>query len=52
MTSFSASGSGVSKSADSRVTVTTSTLWGATGLGVIPAALLVMAVGVRRYGRR
>ncbi|PTW59694.1 putative repeat protein (TIGR01451 family) [Breoghania corrubedonensis] len=52
MTSVRASGSGVSNSADFRVTVATSTLWGATGLGVIAAALLVMAVGVRRYGRR
>ncbi len=47
-----ASGNGTSDHAQFRVTVETSTLWGATGLGVIAAALIVMAVGVRRYGRR
>ena len=47
-----ASGKGTSDDAQFRVTVETSTLWGATGLGVIAAALVVMAVGVRRYGRR
>lgn len=52
MMTVRASGDGVSESADFRVTVETSTLWGATGLGVIAIALLVMAFGVRKYGRR
>jgi len=52
MMTVRASGDGVSESADFRVTVETSTLWGATGLGVIAIALIVMAVGVRKYGRR
>lgn len=52
MMTVRANGDGASDSADFRVTVETSTLWGATGVGVIAVALLVMAVGVRRYGRR
>lgn len=52
MMTVRASGDGISESADFRVTVETSTLWGATGLGVIAIALIVMAVGVRKYGRR
>lgn len=52
MMTVRASGEGVSDSADFRVTVETSTLWGATGLGVIAIALIVMAAGVRKYGRR
>lgn len=52
MLNVRANGKGTSDNAQFRVTVETSTLWGATGLGVIAAALLVMAVGVRRYGRR
>jgi uncharacterized membrane protein len=34
------------------VTVTTSTLWGAAGVGVIGAALLVLVGAVSRFGRR
>lgn len=52
MLDVSARGKGASDDEQFRVTVETSTLWGATGLGVIAAALIVMAVGVRRYGRR
>ena len=52
MLDVTANGKGTSDDAQFRVTVETSTLWGATGLGVIAAALIVMAVGVRRYGRR
>ena len=52
MLDVSANGKGASDDEQFRVTVETSTLWGATGLGVIAAALIVMAVGVRRYGRR
>jgi uncharacterized membrane protein len=43
---------GDSSSADFRVTVTTSTLWGAVGLGVIAVALLVLLGAVARFGRR
>jgi len=42
----------VSESVQFRVTVNTSTLWGAAGLGAIAAAVLVLAGAVMRYGRR
>ncbi len=35
-----------------RVTVTTSTLWGMTGAGIIAAALLLMVGAIARFGRR
>jgi uncharacterized membrane protein len=35
-----------------RITVLTSTLWGAVGIGVIAAALLVVVFAVARFGRR
>jgi len=47
-----ASGDGVSESANFRATVSTSTLWGAIGLGVIAAALLVLFGTFGRFGRR
>jgi len=47
-----ANGSGASDSANFRVTVRTSTLWGVTGLGVIGASALILAFAVTRYGRR
>lgn len=50
--SFRASGRGDSKSADFRITVTTSTLWGIVGVGVIAVALLVLLGAVARFGRR
>lgn len=52
MMTLRAASDGASNSADFRVTVMTSTLWGVTGLIVIVAALLVLAIGIRRYGRR
>ena len=52
MVSVRASGEGVSESANYRVTVTTSTLWGVTGIAVIIAALLVLVGAVGRFGRR
>src|SRR5579872_2941219 len=52
MVTMRASGSGQSQSADYRVAVTTSTLWGMTGIGVIGAALLVLVGAVGRFGRR
>ncbi len=50
--SVRANGDGASDSASFRVTVETSTLWGVTGLGVIAAAVVVLAFGISRYGRR
>ena len=50
--SFRASGRGDTKSADFRITVTTSTLWGIVGVGVIAVALLVLLGAVARFGRR
>ena len=47
-----ASANGASDNARYRVTVTTSTLWGAAGIGVIGAALLVLVGAVGRFGRR
>ncbi|HEU0155460.1 MAG TPA: NEW3 domain-containing protein [Stellaceae bacterium] len=43
---------GQSESANFRVTVLTSTLWGAVGIGVIALALLVVVFAVARFGRR
>ena len=43
---------GQSKSADFRITVLTSTLWGMIGIGVIAVALLVVVFAVARFGRR
>jgi uncharacterized membrane protein len=39
-------------SSDFRITVTTSTLWGIVGVGIIAAALLVLVGAVARFGRR
>ncbi len=52
MVSVRANGGGTSASADFRTTVTTSTMWGIAGLGIIAAAVLVLALAVTRYGRR
>jgi len=52
MVNVSANGGGASDSSDYRVTVTTSTMWGAAGLGVIAAAVIVLGFAVSRYGRR
>jgi uncharacterized membrane protein len=52
MVTMRAAGGGQSKSADYRVSVTTSTLWGMAGVGVIGAALLVLVGAVGRFGRR
>lgn len=38
--------------ANFRVTVTTSTMWGVAGVGIIGAALLIMVGAVARFGRR
>ncbi|MDG4897698.1 NEW3 domain-containing protein [Mesorhizobium sp. WSM4976] len=52
MVAVRANGEGASDSANFRVTVRTSTLWGVTGLGVIGASALMLAFAVTRYGRR
>jgi uncharacterized membrane protein len=46
------SAGGQSESANFRITVLTSTLWGAVGIGVISLALLIVVFAVARYGRR
>lgn len=43
---------GVSKSADFRITVLTSTLWGIVGIALIAIAVGVVAIAVVRFGRR
>lgn len=52
MVSVRSSADGTSQSAQFRVTVETSTLWGVAGLGVIGIAVVVLALAVMRYGRR
>jgi uncharacterized membrane protein len=52
MLTVRADGDGASKSADFRVTVQTSTLWGAVGVLVIAAALVVLVAAMLRFGRR
>ena len=52
MTTIRASGTGDSTSADFRIGVTTSTLWGAFGIGIIAIALLILVGAVARFGRR
>jgi len=43
---------GLSESANFRITVLTSTLWGAIGIAIIAIALLVVVFAVARFGRR
>jgi len=52
MTSFRADAGGESSSADFRIAVTTSTLWGIVGVGLIAVALLVLVGAIVRFGRR
>src|SRR3990167_83746 len=49
--SFRATARGESSAADFRITVTTSTLWGLVGVGIIAVALLVLLGAVARFGR-
>ncbi len=52
-TTVSADGAGgLDQSADFRITVLTSTVWGAVAIGIIAAALLVVVFAVARFGRR
>lgn len=43
---------GASKSADFRVTVRASTLWGIVGIGLIAVAVAIVGLAVMRFGRR
>jgi len=52
VTSLKAATSGDTGSANFRVTVATSTMWGIVGAGIIGAALLIMVGAVSRFGRR
>ena len=52
VTSLSAAARGENGTANFRVTVTTSTMWGIAGVGIIGAALLIMVGAVARFGRR
>lgn len=52
MASFRAAARGEQASADFRISVTTSTLWGIAGIGIIAVALLVLLGAVARFGRR
>ena len=52
MTTFNANGKDNSSSADFRITVATSSLWGIAGVGIIAVAFLVLIGAVARFGRR
>ena len=52
MATLRASTGGETASTQFRVTVTTSTLWGITGVAIIGAALLLMVGAIARFGRR
>jgi len=52
VTTLTASSKGASGNGNFRVTVTTSTMWGVAGVGIIGAALLIMVGAVARFGRR
>lgn len=43
---------GGSESAEFRITVLTSTMWGAAGVGLIAVAVVVVGLAVMRFGRR
>jgi uncharacterized membrane protein len=49
---LTAASRGETGNADFRVTVTTSTVWGVAGIGIIGVALLIMVGAVSRFGRR
>jgi len=52
MITMRASARGDAASSNFRTTVTTSTMWGIVGAGIIGAALLIMVGAVARFGRR
>ena len=43
---------GTNESAEFRITVATSTLWGVAGIALIAVAVGVVALAVMRFGRR
>lgn len=43
---------GSNESADFRITVRTSTMWGMVGVGIIGVAVVIVALAVMRFGRR
>ena len=52
VTGMTAKAKGEAGNANFRVTVTTATVWGIAGVGIIGAALLIMVGAVARFGRR
>ena len=52
VTTLDAASRGETGTANFRVTVSTSTVWGIAGVGIIGAALLIMVGAVARFGRR
>jgi uncharacterized membrane protein len=52
VTSLRATARGENASATFRIGVTTSTMWGVTGIGIIAISLLVLVGAVARFGRR
>jgi uncharacterized membrane protein len=52
MANLRASSQGEQATGDFRVTVSTSTLWGIVGAGILGIALLIMVGAVARFGRR
>jgi uncharacterized membrane protein len=52
MVTFNAANDTDSASSDFRITVSTSTLWGIVGIGIVAIALLVAVGAVARFGRR
>ncbi|HET9902777.1 MAG TPA: NEW3 domain-containing protein [Xanthobacteraceae bacterium] len=52
MASLKASAQGEQATGDFRITVSTSTMWGIAGVGILGVALLIMVGAVARFGRR
>lgn len=52
MLTLEANGDTTDASADYRVTVMTSTLWGSIGVGIAAASILVVGFAVSKFGRR
>jgi uncharacterized repeat protein (TIGR01451 family) len=52
VTGMTATAKGETGTANFRITVTTATVWGVAGVGIIGAALLIMVGAVARFGRR
>jgi uncharacterized membrane protein len=52
VTTIRASSRGENASSDFRIAVTTSTIWGIVGVGIIAIALLILVGAVARFGRR